>query len=152
MSVRRYLAAVAISAAVATPLTAPGTAGAAPLSTVFRITAAASPHRCLDADEHTVYTLDCNGGRNQQWDNYAPGLFRNVATGSCLAAKPPTGTWMLLSCGADSTKWTTSSTTNKYIKSSMTLTCLDNNGGNAEAVGLAACRAGTAALWNVTRL
>jgi hypothetical protein len=152
MSVRRYLAAVAVSAAVATTLTAaPGAAAAPPPSTIFRITAAGGAHRCLDADEHTVYTLDCNGGENQQWDNYATGYFRNVKTKSCLAAHPPTGTWMLLSCGADSTKWTTSSTTNKYIMSKMTLTCLDNNGGNAVAVSLKACRKGTA-LWNVTRL
>jgi hypothetical protein len=149
MSIHRYLAAAAVSVAVAATLTA-GTATAAPQSTqltLYKITSA-STHRCLDSNAYDVYTLDCNGSRNQKWDNYAPGKFKNDMTHECIYAG--SGAVMMGNvCDDPVSNFTTSSTTNKYIKSVNTGTCLDNNGGNATAVGLKACRAGTE-LWNIT--
>ncbi|RSN25582.1 hypothetical protein DMC61_27805 [Amycolatopsis sp. WAC 04169] len=81
----------------------------------------------------SVYTHACQDrNNNQKWNNYAPGKFKNKATGLCLAAG-------------------TSSTTNKYFTNVSTGLCLHNGGGQAEVVGLRVCRAGTA-LWTVTKL
>jgi hypothetical protein len=52
------------------------------------------------------------------------------------------------SCTVNASDWTTSSTTNKYFTNVSTTPCLHNKGGQAEAVGLRICRAGTA-LWTV---
>ncbi len=113
--------------------------------------AAVGAQRCLDSNSAgDVYTHVCqDGNNNQKWNNYTPGKFKNKATGLCLTAGPSsvsTG-----SCTVNASDWTTSSTTNKYIKNTVTGLCLDNDGGEAEAVGLRICRAGTA-LWKVSKL
>lgn len=131
---------------------APGVAAAAPQAeSLFWIRFAAGVQRCLDSNSAgSVYTHVCqDGNNNQKWDNYAPGKFRDKATGLCLAAG--VSSVFTGSCTANASDWTTSSTTNKYVKNVSTGLCLNNKGGEAEAVGLRVCRAGTA-LWTVTKL
>ncbi|PWK83587.1 ricin-type beta-trefoil lectin protein [Lentzea atacamensis] len=131
---------------------APAVATAAPQAeSLYWIRFAAGVQRCLDANlEGSVYTHACQDRNTyQQWDNYALGKFRHKRTGLCLAAG--TSSVFLASCSVNASDWTTSSTTNKYIMNKSTGLCLDNDGGQAEAVGLRVCRAGTA-LWTMTRL
>jgi hypothetical protein len=43
--------------------------------------------KCLDGDSVRIYTLDCNGGLNQQWTISArpgPTSLRNLRTSACL--------------------------------------------------------------------
>lgn len=105
---------------------------------------------CLDSNTGgDVYTLTCNGGRNQVWTNYAPGKFRNLATNACLAASRTAV--FTTTCSSNTTDWTTSSTTNKYVKNVQTGLCLNNSGGTPEAVGVRICHAPTA-LWTMERV
>ncbi|MEU9065197.1 ricin-type beta-trefoil lectin domain protein [Streptomyces sp. NPDC048430] len=154
MTFKRILLRLAGSvAAVALLLTAaPAVATAAPQAeNLYWIRFAAGVQRCLDANlAGSVYTHVCQDGNTyQQWDNYTPGKFRHKRTGQCLAAG--SSSVFLTSCSVNASDWTTSSTTNKYIMNKSTGLCLDNDGGQAEAVGLRVCRAGTA-LWTMTRL
>jgi hypothetical protein len=145
----RLAGAVAAAALVFTA--APAVATAAPVESLYWIRFAAGVQRCLDSNSTgSVYTHDCqDGNNNQKWDNYAPGKFRDKATNMCLAAG--SSSVFTTTCEVKGTNWTTSSTTNKYIKNTSTGLCLNNAGGESEAVGLRVCRAGTA-LWTVTKL
>jgi len=147
---------VRIAASVATAAlaftAAPGVAAASTeAESLFWIRFAAGVQRCLDSNsEGSVYTHDCQDRNNhQKWNNYAPGKFKNKATGLCLAAG--TSSVFAGACGVNASDWRTSSTTNKYFTNVSTGLCLHNSGGQAEAVGLRVCRAGTA-LWTVTKL
>jgi hypothetical protein len=142
----------AVAAAAVVFAAAPGAATAAPQAgSLYWIRFAAGVQRCLDANaQGSVYTHDCiDNDDNQKWDNYAPGKFKNKKTGMCLAAG--TSSVSTTGCSLNSTDWTTSSTKNKYFSNVSTGLCLNNKGGDSEAVGLRVCRAGTA-LWTVTKL
>jgi hypothetical protein len=130
---------------------APGVATAAPQADSFYwIKFAAGLQRCLDSNaQGSVYTHDCQDGNdNQKWNNYKPGKFKNKKTGWCLAAGA-SSVFTTANCDSNATDWRTSSTTNKYFTNVSTRLCLNNRGGDGEAVGLRVCRAGTA-LWTET--
>ncbi|WP_394361496.1 hypothetical protein [Amycolatopsis sp. SB7-3] len=57
-----------------------------------------------------MYTHVCQDGNNhQKWNNYAPGKFKNKASGLCLAAG--TSSVFAGSCETNASDWRTSSTT-----------------------------------------
>jgi hypothetical protein len=146
---RRINGVGAAVAAAATLLIAPGTAVAGDdvgIAAVHRITHGGTG-RCLDSNSAgSVYTHDCNGTRNQQWDNYATGKFRNVATQRCLTSD---GSRILTTtnCAAGGTNWATNGTTRTQIRHQTTGICMHNNGGSSQAVGPASC--GSATYWTI---
>ncbi len=117
-------------------------AAAAPINILH-----ASARTCMDSNTAgSVYTRICEAGnRNQQWDNYTPGKFRNVGTGRCLASSGNAVT-TLGACSDPRTNWTTTSGSPKHIRNVQYGICAHNNGGHGEAVGPAAC--GSATRWS----
>lgn len=114
-------------------------AAAAPINILH-----ASTRTCLDSNSAGhVYTLQCNGGRNQQWDNYTPGKFRNVGTGRCLAGSNGGSAYTTDLCGNAATNWTTTSGSPKKFTHVLTQFCLHGPGGSPQAAGLASCASAT---------
>lgn len=152
--VRRVAGAGAVAAAAATLLFG-GVSGAATAATgAGEVGVAAdainikhaSTRACLDSDSiGKVYTRNCEAGnRNQRWENYTLGKFRNVATGRCLGSDG--AAIFTTACTSASTKWTTTSGSPKYFEHVPTGICMHNRGGHGEAVGQAAC--GSATRWS----
>lgn len=153
--VRRVAGASAVVAATATMLLG-GVSGAATAATgANEVGVAAAPinikhastRKCLDSNVNgAVYTHTCEGRANlyQQWDNYAPGKFRNVATKRCLATNGSQVTTVRAQdCDNPDTNWTTTPGSPKLFRSVPHAICMHNAGADGQGVGQAACESAT---------
>ncbi|MCG8927384.1 ricin-type beta-trefoil lectin domain protein [Lentzea sp. CC55] len=137
--------ALAVAGAMAiAPASATAAQDGVSASTEMRILHA-STRACLDSDHlGKVYTLKCNGGLNQRWDNYTSGKFRNVATNLCLGgARSGGGTLYTFTgeCSDPRTTWTTTPGSPRKFRNAQLGLCMDGPGGSPEGVGLKDCDA-----------
>lgn len=144
---RRVAGAGAALAAVGTVLLAPA-ATAVPADNIVKILHA-STRTCLDSnDQGHVYTLGCPDevpiSQNQKWNNYAPGKFKNLATGKCLAGSNGGSAYTTGDCDNAAVFWHTDGTSPTYIRHDQHPGfCLNGAGGSPQAVGITSCSSST---------
>lgn len=115
---RRVVGGSAAVAAVGATLMAPASAAPAPegefgVNALFQIKHP-NANNCLDNGDGDVFLYMCDNADSQQWNNYAPGRFRNDASGLCLASN---GVKVFtMDCGTPSSTWTTTSTNPKLLR------------------------------------
>ncbi|MFS8104431.1 RICIN domain-containing protein [Lentzea alba] len=137
-------------AAVGAMLIAPVPASAAQdqggITKVYRIQHE-DTRKCLDANsDRKVGLADCDGTSWQDWDNYAPGRFKHLATGLCLASDG--AEVFTMPCGTPSSTWTIPAVapgSPRHIRHGVEATeCLHTSSGSPGTFGdLTDCATGT---------